>query len=573
MHFILKAEKSCCAGTIIPVILVFSLFAEDGQFHARGKKLIEFGWDVPDAQFVRDNISTMEQRPFDGVCFLLSEATRLGFGNKIWSDTDMQYAAVSAIQWSKFTHNLILYWAMSRDNDPDWYSDSLWNIILANTRKLSKAVALARCKGIMFDPEFYYHNETYSPWYFINENKEYYPGKTYAEVAAKVRQRGGQFVKALQEEMPQIDFITLFGYSLPYAQTGNKGAPFDSIQYALMPAFFDGILDSCTSGFVFIDGHEGGYYETETREYFDSKNYMKVKSATAVAPELRSRYAARMQAGEATALDYCYSGWWDTTIATFPIEYRQKWFEHNIYHSLLSTDQYVWLYSELGSRGEDSWDDPLNWWSTPPKYIPDGFEEAILSAKKKLNAGEALGFDMVKNGDAYWDGQVMAVFVDSPSFSITAPRWDDTITEGRPIPVTFTAPSSGIKRIEVYVNSAMVKEIKSSPWQFSLDTLSSGDYTIAARLFTTDNNHRTSNPVTFTVTSATGAIYVPARQQGNRILRSHRIFDFQGRQVPLGLAIEHGRFGKGIYFEAAGHGTMIGAKKRVGIPFRILGTD
>jgi hypothetical protein len=30
-------------------------------------KLIEYGWDVPSPAFVRANIKTMEQRPFDGI--------------------------------------------------------------------------------------------------------------------------------------------------------------------------------------------------------------------------------------------------------------------------------------------------------------------------------------------------------------------------------------------------------------------------------------------------------------------------------------------------------------------------
>jgi hypothetical protein len=31
------------------------------------KKLIEWGWDEPDTKFMRENISQMEQFPFDGL--------------------------------------------------------------------------------------------------------------------------------------------------------------------------------------------------------------------------------------------------------------------------------------------------------------------------------------------------------------------------------------------------------------------------------------------------------------------------------------------------------------------------
>jgi len=33
------------------------------------KKIVEYGWDVPYPDFVRDNIGQMEKRPFDGIIF------------------------------------------------------------------------------------------------------------------------------------------------------------------------------------------------------------------------------------------------------------------------------------------------------------------------------------------------------------------------------------------------------------------------------------------------------------------------------------------------------------------------
>ena len=36
------------------------------------KKIVEYGWDVPYPDFVRDNIREMEKRPFDGIIFRTS---------------------------------------------------------------------------------------------------------------------------------------------------------------------------------------------------------------------------------------------------------------------------------------------------------------------------------------------------------------------------------------------------------------------------------------------------------------------------------------------------------------------
>jgi hypothetical protein len=38
---------------------------------APDKKLIEYGWDVPTPQQMRDDLAAMEKRPFDGLIFRL----------------------------------------------------------------------------------------------------------------------------------------------------------------------------------------------------------------------------------------------------------------------------------------------------------------------------------------------------------------------------------------------------------------------------------------------------------------------------------------------------------------------
>jgi hypothetical protein len=61
-------------------------------------------------------------------------------------------------------------------------------------------------------------------------------------------------------------------------------------------------------------------------------------------------------------------------------EDRAKWFEHNTYWALYTTDEYVWCYSER-----------MNWWKD---QTPPGLEPAILSARQKIAEGKPLGFDI-----------------------------------------------------------------------------------------------------------------------------------------------------------------------------------
>ena len=61
-------------------------------------------------------------------------------------------------------------------------------------------------------------------------------------------------------------------------------------------------------------------------------------------------------------------------------EERAKWFEHNTYWALYTTDEYVWCYSER-----------MNWWKD---QTPPGLEAAIVNARQKIAEGKPLGFDI-----------------------------------------------------------------------------------------------------------------------------------------------------------------------------------
>ena len=71
---------------------------------------------------------------------------------------------------------------------------------------------------------------------------------------------------------------------------------------------------------------------------------------------------------------------------------RLKFYEHNMYYALTTTDKYVWAYCET-----------MNWWIEKPAGErnvsakggrPDGLEEAIISAKNKYESGLPLGFSI-----------------------------------------------------------------------------------------------------------------------------------------------------------------------------------
>ncbi len=61
-------------------------------------------------------------------------------------------------------------------------------------------------------------------------------------------------------------------------------------------------------------------------------------------------------------------------------EERARWFEHNTYWALYTTDEYVWSSSER-----------MNWWKD---QTPPGLEAAIVNARQKIAARQPLGFEI-----------------------------------------------------------------------------------------------------------------------------------------------------------------------------------
>ena len=90
----------------IALVLVLSLLlAESLLAQPRlKKKIIEYGWDVPYPDFVRDNIREMEKRPFEGLIFRTKGFDHV-FDVRPWNKADLQpqLDTLSQIQWQKFT--------------------------------------------------------------------------------------------------------------------------------------------------------------------------------------------------------------------------------------------------------------------------------------------------------------------------------------------------------------------------------------------------------------------------------------------------------------------------------------
>jgi len=311
-------------------------------------KLIEIGWDTPGAAYVRDNIRTIEALPFDGIALTPNQGrTPDIFEDRTWTAEDVQLDALAAIEWERFTDNYLSVRAQS-PTGAGWFDDARWARITANTRQLSAAVAAARARGVVLDPEFYYDDETAnSAWSY---NATQYPDRAFEAVEAQVRRRGAQFMAALQSDAPDVTVMPMFSLGFVQAQAAENGGDRASVQYALVPAFVNGMLDVAGPGVRIVDGNELGYYYRAPQEYARAAVRTRVDGATLVDPRHRARYE-RHAVGVAVSPD-CVFGQWtgpDFRICepgTMSPADRRRLLQDLVHAALRSADHVVWLYNE-----------------------------------------------------------------------------------------------------------------------------------------------------------------------------------------------------------------------------------
>lgn len=368
---------------------------------ATGKKLIEYGWDqfyAPDPAFIRDNIREMEKLPFEGIAFRLPAQDSNVFEVNSWQENkveqEKQIKVVSSIKWDKFTDNFLTIYAVS---DMDWYSDEDWDKVLAKVKFNVRATRAAGCVGILFDPEPYGTN----PWDYSKQ--KHVAEHDFADYSAKVYQRGQQFMRAMESEMPDVKLLMLRQFSEMYLVNHNpdpvkRFASFQNFAktgflYGMLLPFMNGMLDAAGPKVQMIDGNENSYGYKTAEEYYRAYWRMRQGALVNIPNDLKDKFKANVRASQAIYVDYVFGSRFPGYEALTQKE-RLQVFESNVYYALKTSDEYVWVYGEA----MDWFNHPvlpgdsarLKQWKSVP--VPAGSIDAINSAKSKLERGENLGF-------------------------------------------------------------------------------------------------------------------------------------------------------------------------------------
>ncbi|MEN6355529.1 MAG: beta galactosidase jelly roll domain-containing protein [Armatimonadota bacterium] len=336
-----------------------------------GKKLIEYGWDVPDTVFVNKNISEMEKVPFDGLVISVRDLQGCMITGNVWTTKkfkpeEYNHAIndLKATNFKRFTDNFIQVFA----SFPyvDWY-DPNWSTVAYNAACLAKVAKQGGCKGIMLDCEHY--GGTMDIWKYDDAKQKLH---TIDEYKAMVRQRGREFIRAINKEYPDITILSLFAYS--FSHVDKRG-------YVLLPAFFDGMCEAASPGTIIIDGCENTYGHIAADVFSKARQNLKsnVKMKETAVPDA---YAKHMRVGFAAFPDYA-TGTGANDRKWYADDYTRNAYSPDAFRTSLAnamkySDKYVWVYSER-----------LRWWGT--NNIPANAQKAYINVLSLAKSGPAPG--------------------------------------------------------------------------------------------------------------------------------------------------------------------------------------
>ena len=340
----------------------------------RGKKLIEYGYDVPNTKYLRENISEMEKVPFDGLIFKI-DADRAKYPHELgWcafsrikfdiNDFQRQIDDLKATRFRRFTDRFVQFTVYP--GNVDWF-DPEWSNIAHNAAILAKIAKMTGCKGIMFDPEPY----GTQVWGYTKFPKAWKNAHTFEEYQAKVRERGAEFMREINREFPDITLLCLFGPSSPGLQV--VGCRPQDCNLGLAQDFYEGMIDAATPDTVLVDGYEFSYWYRSSAEYAKGRETMLVDTRKLY--HNQKAFDKHVRAGFGVWAD---ADW--RRIGFGCVDFSRNYFtpkglQESLFNALNSSDKYVWVYTEK-----------LRWWNQ--RNAPSAYVKALELARTGAGPGQ-----------------------------------------------------------------------------------------------------------------------------------------------------------------------------------------
>jgi hypothetical protein len=393
-------------------LVLFCLWAAASAFAAPAtptalspdKKLIEWGWDEPGPAYMRANAARMDRYGFDGVIFH-ADTPKGNFAWECWSAKRFEYAdfaqSVADLQACKFkrmTDNFLRFNVCP--GDVDWFDDAGFAVVVNNAKVAAKVAKEGGCKGFMFDVEMY------GKPLFTYAAQAQKDSKSFAEYEAKVRQRGGELMRAINSEYPDITVLLTYAYTITGVGTDRSKA-----QYGLLKDLLDGMFEAAAPKTTIVDAYEGAY-PFRKHAQFEAARQM-IHKSMAKYTGVPDAYRKHIRAGFGVWMDMDWRRYgWHTD--DFEMNYfTPQEFEYTLFCGLDVADKYVWVYTEK----------PL-WWQDG--QIPAAYREALRKAHRPHVIDDAGVVTRHIKGDTGETGPKAANqpgYSDEATFGDLKPKW------------------------------------------------------------------------------------------------------------------------------------------------------
>jgi len=333
---------------------------------APGKKLIEWGWDEPGPAFMREHCQDMDRMGFDGVIFhadAVRDGKPLNFAWQCWGHTKFEWSDLQgslenlqACRFVRMTDNFLRFNVCP--GDVDWFDDAAMAVVWNNAKLAARLAKQGGCKGFMFDVEMY-HKALFS----YPEQNQLRPG-SFEEYEAKLRQRGREFMQAVNSEFPDIKMMLTYAYTITGTVAGRPKAP-----YGLLKSFLDGMFEAAAPKTTIIDGYEGAYPFRKHSQFVQAARTVKQGMAAVTGVPDAYRKHLRVAFGIWMDMNFRRYGWHTNAADAEANYFTPDEFEYSVFSGLDVTDEYVWIYTEK----------PL-WWTHT--RVPYGYRKALHQARR-----------------------------------------------------------------------------------------------------------------------------------------------------------------------------------------------
>lgn len=395
-------------------------------------KLIKYGQDNPTTGYVRKNIRQMEQSGYDGIAIdvdarIDGKSVQVKWGGWFsaypWKYENFQHVVddMKATKTERFTDNFLdltmhVIGLTYEDGTTaplkqiDWFADD-FQVTIDNMRLAARVAKDAGLKGLFMDLE-QYGGGVYGPWrqafnYAYATTVYGADAPSFEECVTQVRLRGRQIGQAITEEYPDIVLILLPDIYIVSETTKDVGKGLNpkltglaASQYALFPAFLDGLLEGTGPEVRIFDGIEHSYGWTVANQFEEGRKEFEHAATLAADPEL-----FRKKVGAAFAVWIDHRGWFPEA-PYYSNHYTPAEFKHAVHNALKYSDSYAWVWSEQAVTFSNIGIRKI------PANVPSAYRDAIIGARKgqpvdfqrddrgaKLDARPAPAADDPKNSD------------------------------------------------------------------------------------------------------------------------------------------------------------------------------